>query len=820
MALLQTNRPFTDALALVGSLLSIALGLLVLLGWYTHNVSLVQVHPTFVPMQYNTALGFLLCGSGLLLLRFNRPGAALLFGIAAQLVGGLTLIEYLAGVDLGIDQIFMEHYITVQTSHPGRMAPNTALCFTLTGMGVFSGWLLAGQKRHSQVVGILGALVFALGAVALAGYPFHLETAYGWGNLTRMAIHTASGFVVLGVGLVVFAWNRDTGSITIFPNWFPTLVGIGSITLSLALWQAYAALESGSGNPLAGFSTGHAHDALLIFGMVLSVVLAFTFHYYQVARQQATLLQREREQFKALVESTSDWIWEMDTRANFTYASPRVKELLGYEPGEVVGTMSGFDLMPREEAEKIRAEYESFVTAGQPFERMINVNVHKNGHPVIMESSGQPFFDESGKLLGYRGIDRDITERRRAEEALRESEQKFLRLFMEVSIPLCFVDKDGILVHINHRFTGLFGYTLEDVPTLEEWWPRAYPDERYRQWVLATWGSVVHRAMAERADIESNEYEVTCKNGDVKTILIGGVLFGDDFLATFIDVTDRKKAERELERAKQLAETANAAKSRFLATMSHEIRTPLNTIIGIGDILSEMASHPEQRRYLAVLAKAGEALLSLINDILDLSKIEAGEMTLETTSFDLVELVEGTTGILAGQARDKGLIMDHAIDGAVPSRLRGDPQRVRQVLLNLLGNAIKFTETGTVHLQVTMTGSGHHLFAVSDTGVGISPRKQETIFEPFTQADDTVTRRFGGTGLGLAICRQLAEAMAGKIRVESQLGKGSTFYFSIPFPRADTRDGQGLTRATRSHPRGAGASERKEADFRWCVHLT
>ncbi len=221
-----------------------ALGLMVLVGWYAHNVTLVQVHPTFVPMQYNTALGFLLCGAGLLFIVFNRPRMAGVVGGLAAVIGFLTLIEYSAGVDLGIDQLLMEHYITVKTSHPGRMAPNTALSFFLTGSSLVLMGSWAHFKLRSLVLGLLGSLIVALGTVSFFGYIGGVSTAYGWGRMTRMAIHTAAGFMVLGAGILAYAWYENHRvERTWMPRWTPILAGVGVAIISLLLWQALVALE-------------------------------------------------------------------------------------------------------------------------------------------------------------------------------------------------------------------------------------------------------------------------------------------------------------------------------------------------------------------------------------------------------------------------------------------------------------------------------------------------------------------------------------------------------------------------------------------------
>ena len=285
----------------------------------------------------------------------------------------------------------------------------------------------------------------------------------------------------------------------------------------------------------------------------------------------------------------------------------------------------------------------------------------------------------------------------------------------------------------------------------------------------------------------------------------------------FRDVTERKQMEAKLHLATAEAKAANLAKSLFLAHMSHEIRTPLNTIIGMGEMLSEMVVTAEQQQYLEAQIVASEGLLALVNDILDLSKIEAGEMSLEVTPFDPRDLVEGCSQIVAAQARDKALRLDRYLDDAIPRMVLGDSQRLRQILLNLLGNAIKFTNRGHIRLEVTKTDGDDHLFSVSDTGIGISNEKREEIFSAFTQADNSVTRKYGGTGLGLAICRQLVAAMGGELRVESELGTGSTFHFTIPLPPAPPQTTAPKARSTVSPPPTIPETEPREEPGHWVL---
>ena len=277
-----------NAMVMTVAVALLCLGGAVLVGWYLHDPALIQINPAFAPMQYNTALGFALSGGGLLALARSLPRTAFMLGLIVLSIGVATLIEYLFEVDLGIDQLLMEHDIVTATSHPGRMAPNTALCFTLTGLAV----LIAGRfnRRHTPLItALLGAMLIGLGFVALTGYFTGIESAYGWGHLTRMAIHTSAGFIVLGLGFTALAW-RDEKQLQPdhrFPSWLPIPIGMTGLTVTLALWQALKAYEQKMIETLGSQAISYSDEGMLLFGVLMTTTLMLVVWMEQSASEQA-----------------------------------------------------------------------------------------------------------------------------------------------------------------------------------------------------------------------------------------------------------------------------------------------------------------------------------------------------------------------------------------------------------------------------------------------------------------------------------------------------------------------------------------------------
>ena len=345
------------------------------------------------------------------------------------------------------------------------------------------------------------------------------------------------------------------------------------------------------------------------------------------------------------------------------------------------------------------------------------------------------------------------------------------------------VDEDGVIVDWNPQAEALFGWTKEEIvgqPLIEKIIPPEFREghqrgfQRYLQTRQATMLNkrIEVSVLNRKGDQFPAELSVNPFTVEGRTI----------FSAFIRDITEQKETERALLLAKETAEQAAKAKSEFLATMSHEIRTPMNGIIGMTGLLLDTSLTPEQHRFAETVRSSGEALLTIINDILDFSKIEAGKLDFEIIDFDLRVAMEDTLDLLAEKAGNAGLELVGCVDAPVPTHVKGDPGRFRQVLLNLVGNAIKFTKEGHVSVRVSLleetTDTATIRVAVTDTGIGVDSTTQPLLFHPFQQADNSTTRQFGGTGLGLAICKKLVEQMAGTIGVDSQLGQGSTFWFT------------------------------------------
>lgn len=373
-------------------------------------------------------------------------------------------------------------------------------------------------------------------------------------------------------------------------------------------------------------------------------------------------------------------------------------------------------------------------------------------------------------------LEQDIQRRKFTEEKLQESERRLQLVLDSIQTGVLIIEADTCrIADANPYAIHLMGASREEII--------GSPCDRY---VCSTSKDACPARNAERYPVESEQYLMAADGARVpilKKVSPITLRQKNYFLETFIDITEQVRAKEEIYKAKIAAENASRAKSEFLANTSHELRTPMNGIIGMASLLLDSELSPEQRDYVETIQNSAESLLTIINDILDFSKIEAGKMDLEIIDFDLRITIEEVVDLLSVKAIEKGILFRASVHHEVPSALKGDPGRLRQVLINLAGNAIKFTETGHVFIEVTAereTDCSVDLrFEVIDTGIGIPEDKRNLLFQSFSQVDASTTRKYGGTGLGLAISKRIVEMMGGTIGVESTFGEGSTFWFTV-----------------------------------------
>ncbi|MFH2065182.1 MAG: PAS domain S-box protein [Pseudomonadota bacterium] len=501
--------------------------------------------------------------------------------------------------------------------------------------------------------------------------------------------------------------------------------------------------------------------------------------------------------------------WELDLSTGMVWGSEVSLEILGFK-----GT-SPYIPLDRVEArivDKARANaaLAELIEKNKKYDIEFEINREVDGKTVLIHAIAELVYenDTPAKVLGAA---QDVTEAAKTRKELEKykehleemvekrtkelsaSEEKYRSILESMQEGYYENDLDGNYTIANDAFCTITGYPRYELigmnyrnsTTSEE------AERIYRKY---------HKIFKTGHPEKIEDYEIITKDGRKRAIEMSAYLRRDEsgqpagFWGMAVDITDRKRFEEELKLAKENAETANRAKSEFLANMSHEIRTPMNAVVGMSDLLLMTDLTRKQKDYAEAISSSASALLTVLNDILDFSKIQAGKLTIESVPFDLRTVVEQIGQILAFRTKGKPLevLIKYPIN--IPNRFIGDPTRIRQILLNLAGNAVKFTEKGHVLLEVAMPETGENVcgldFRITDTGIGIPTEKLAGIFNQFSQADESTTRRYGGTGLGLAISQQLVEMMGGTIRVQSELGVGSVFSFSLSLPCMSEQDSE------------------------------
>jgi len=523
--------------------------------------------------------------------------------------------------------------------------------------------------------------------------------------------------------------------------------------------------------------------------------------------QQAS--EQKLRQLATAVEASADAVLIADEDGRIRYVNEAFTAMTGWTRQEAAG------LLPSQVYGDSEADYGPIWAAlrrGQPWRGRVRYRPRSAGRPTTgdagsaalrwAESTVTPIPAKDGSLA-YVAVQRDVTEREQAAQAVRREKAFALALVQRLVTPTFVLDAEGRVSIWNRSLEEMTGVKAADVVGTRLHARAFYGEDRptLADIVFAGKPELACRHYATVGDLASVPGGMTAENWCTLATgrrlylsIAAGPLFNADgsiaaVIETLHDLTAQKHLEEELLAARDAALAATRTKSQFLANMSHEIRTPMNGVLGMLDLLRDTPLNHEQSEFVETAHGSASALLEILNDILDLSKIEAGRLELESIDFDLRRLAEDVCTLLAKPAQKKSLDVNCYIAPQLPRVYRGDPTRIRQILLNLLGNAIKFTEQGEVSLRITGALDAHAAakltIEVQDTGIGMTEEVRAKLFQPFTQADGSTTRRFGGTGLGLAICRMLAEKMSGRIDVDSVPGQGSTFRVRLRLPLGD-----------------------------------
>ena len=553
----------------------------------------------------------------------------------------------------------------------------------------------------------------------------------------------------------------------------------------------------------------------LVFGIVLMLSMAGTVATYVLQQANSRIERSEAEsrlnetnrRYRQLIDGVRDYaISQMDPEGRVRGWNSGAERIKGYRAEEILGQHMSVFYAPEELAPGM-LDHKLAAARENGFDHDEGWRVRKDGTRFWASVTLTPMYDDEGQLTGYSKITRDLTERRAQEIELKRLVGVQKAILDNAGAAIIATDMKGFITLFNPSAERLLGYDSDEV--IGKLTPAAFHDPQEvaqkAQALSEELGSLVKPglstlgAKALRGEVDTNEWTYITRSGQRKPVLLAVTGIFDEAgnplgtVGLAADLSEQKRYQAELVSAREAAERANSAKSSFLANMSHEIRTPMNAILGMTQLVLQGSLDPQQRSLLEKGFAASKALLNILNDVLDYSKVEAGHMQLEIRELSLETLLANSASLFAHQAEQKGLEFILDIPPDLPANMLGDPLRLTQILSNLLSNALKFTSRGTVTLSARplhRTAQAYRVrFSVADSGIGMDPSQVAQLFKPFTQADVSVTRKYGGTGLGLSICKRLVELMGGAIQVRSAPGTGSEFFFDIDMglPAASSR---------------------------------
>ncbi|MEZ0315490.1 MAG: ATP-binding protein, partial [Methylophilaceae bacterium] len=776
-------------LARLSAAVTMLIGMLALAGWIFDYALLKSALRGGVPMKANTAIGLIFASAALFMLA-NRPFppkryVAQLLALLVFVLGVATLGQFVLGWQLGIDE-FLFRDASDLYGLPGRMSIYSAMAFVAIGLALF----FIPHIRLWLLNILLCLLVVGIGALSLLGYLWNVSEMVGNIHISPLAANTALGFSLLGIGTLSI--NGRSGAFTIF-NDKPSNVEINILTgfisalLLLVIGGGYT-YESGVNFAEADKWVKHTQQVrteLAKLHVAISDAQSAHLNHVVLGKQEYDdIYTGHLKQVRASTDSLASLISDnSQQQQNLISLQAMInKQLQVMEQTRVEYEDKGIAAgraMISGEGPQIMQQIQDLMNQMDGLEASLltqreQLASHKQ-QDTLYWLMGTLLLATALFATLFHNIRREMLRRRQMEHALSDSEKRLQTMLENSPISVRILSyRDRKIVFANRAFASMIHSSLEQIIGIDPIQFYENPqDWEYITEQLEQGQPVINRLFALHG-VDGHKFWAL------------GSLFKTEYegepanLGWFYDVTPLRVAQ-------QQAEDANKSKSDFLANMSHEIRTPMNAIIGLSHLCLQTALDEKQRDYVTKVHYSAKALLGIINDILDFSKIEAGKLDLELTDFDLHNCLASVDSLVGHLAREKNLVFDIVVAPDVPKFLWGDALRLRQVLINLASNAVKFTNEGSVHVTV-MLKQAHPVqktveleFSVKDSGIGLSTEQSAYLFQPFSQADSSTSRRFGGTGLGLAICKRLVEMMSGKLWVESREGFGSDFRFTTHF---------------------------------------
>jgi PAS domain S-box-containing protein len=764
------------------------IAVIVIVGWIARIPILVTFLPGGAPMGMAAALSLILCGAGLFFAGKARYKITRACAAAVLLVSGLTLLEYALGRSLGLDKLFWKQTLDPAAAHPGRMAITAAVALFLAGISFLH---MTGKRTVRWLFAFSGGSILTLGLLPFFSYLAGIFQTEAW-----VAHHGTSLPTGLCLGLLASELLRRSAGDGVRKK-----IMLPLLAVALAILTTVGVVSEASNAELVAAYRWVAHtyevsdriDRVVVQMSEFEAAIrayCITGDTYFLSRANAERaevtaqidileqLVADNPKQQARVRALRPWAqqkFELNdslVQARRTGALDMIAPIIASEPIKVSTTGNQLMSELHQEEERLLVERKAKAATMEKNTRILQVFGSFTAITLV--------------VLALILAQRATAAQQRVERVLRQNEERFRLVAEAASDAIVIADPEGKIISWNYAAEQMFGHTMAEVieQSFEMLVPLRYR-EKHKMVVKRLQTDGIPRVIDRMVELhglrkDGTEFPLELSLASWKTA--EGPFFG----GIMRDITLRKKVENELRAASAAAQESARLKSQFLANMSHEIRTPMNGVVGMINLLLDTPLTSEQVNLASTVRTSADSLLHIINDILDFSKIEAGLLTFEALPFDLREPVESCLGIIAEKAHGKGLELAYLIEENVPTQLVGDAARLHQILINLVGNAVKFTARGEVVLRVAKEREEKRRvslrFSVRDTGIGVDAEAKKNLFQAFKQADSSTTRKFGGTGLGLAISRQLVQLMGGEIQVDSELGHGSTFWFTAEFP--------------------------------------